>query len=98
MTIEKIHNIILYIFVFLLSFEYWNVGNVGIATVPAMVGYAYFLLTLRQPKRFFNIGVAEANMVGIAAGLSLSGKNVYCYSIAPFLIMRAFEQIRVDIC
>ncbi len=52
----------------------------------------------QNPKRFFNIGVAEANMVGIAAGLSLSGKNVYCYSIAPFLIMRAFEQIRIDIC
>ncbi|MBU4369290.1 1-deoxy-D-xylulose-5-phosphate synthase [Patescibacteria group bacterium] len=50
------------------------------------------------PKRFFNIGVAEANMISIAAGLSLSEKNVYCYSIAPFLIMRAFEQVRVDIC
>ncbi len=50
------------------------------------------------PKRFFNIGVAEANIISIAAGLSLSGKNVYCYSIAPFLIMRAFEQVRVDIC
>ena len=50
------------------------------------------------PKRFFNIGVAEANMIDISAGLSLSGKNVYCYSIASFLIMRAFEQIRIDIC
>lgn len=48
-------------------------------------------------ERFYDIGVAEANMVGIAAGLSLSGKNVYCYSIIPFLVMRAFEQIRVDI-
>ena len=47
--------------------------------------------------RFYDIGVAEANMIGIAAGLSLSGKNVYCYSIIPFLLMRPFEQIRVDI-
>ena len=37
-----------------------------------------------DPKRFINVGVAEANMIGIAAGLSMSGKNVYCYSIIPF--------------
>lgn len=50
------------------------------------------------PKRFINAGVAEGNMIGVAAGLALSGKNVYCYSIIPFLAMRAFEQIRVDLC
>lgn len=50
-----------------------------------------------SPERFYDIGVAEANTVGIASGLSLCNKNVYCYSIAPFLIMRAYEQIRVDI-
>jgi len=49
-------------------------------------------------KRFLNVGVAETNMVGTAAGLAMSGKNVYCYSIIPFLVMRAFEQIRLDIC
>lgn len=48
-------------------------------------------------ERFYDVGVAEANMASMAAGLSLCGKNVYCYSIVPFLIMRAFEQIRVDI-
>ena len=52
---------------------------------------------LNCPGRFFNVGVAESNMIGIAAGLSLSGKNVYCYSIIPFLLMRAYEQIRLDI-
>ncbi len=49
------------------------------------------------PRRFYNVGVAESNMIGIAAGLSLCGKSVYCYSIIPFLVMRPFEQIRVDI-
>lgn len=49
-------------------------------------------------KRFINAGVAEGNMIGTAAGLSMSGKNVFCYSIIPFLIMRSFEQIRVDVC
>jgi len=51
----------------------------------------------KHPDRFYDIGVAEANMVGIAAGLALSGKQVFCYSITPFLVMRAFEQVRVDV-
>ena len=50
------------------------------------------------PKRFFDIGVAEQNMIGIASGLALSGKVAFVYSIIPFLIMRPFEQIRLDIC
>lgn len=49
-------------------------------------------------KRLINVGVAEQNMIGIAAGLALGGKNVYCYSIIPFLTMRTLEQIRVDLC
>lgn len=49
-------------------------------------------------KRFINVGVAEANMIGLSAGLAMSKKNVYCYSIIPFLTMRAFEQIRINLC
>jgi transketolase len=51
----------------------------------------------KYPKNFLNVGIAEPNMIGIASGLALSGKKVYCYSIIPFLTMRAYEQIRVDI-
>jgi len=50
------------------------------------------------PERFFNMGVAEQNMIGVAAGLALSGKIVFVYSIVPFLTMRCFEQIRNDLC
>jgi len=50
------------------------------------------------PGRFINMGVAEANMIGAAAGLSLGGKKPIVYTIVPFLTMRAFEQIRNDIC
>ena len=50
------------------------------------------------PDRFINVGVAEANMIGIAAGLALTGKKVITYSIAPFITLRAYEQIRNDIC
>jgi len=51
-----------------------------------------------DPDRFINVGIAESNMIGLAAGLAMSGKNPYCYSIIPFLAMRAFEQIRIDLC
>lgn len=52
----------------------------------------------KNPDRFFNMGIAEANMVGVAAGLALSGKIVYIYSIVPFVTMRCFEQVRNDLC
>jgi transketolase len=50
------------------------------------------------PKRFYNCGVAEANMVGMAAGLAMCGLRPVCYTIAPFLTYRCMEQIRVDLC
>ena len=52
----------------------------------------------RFPNRFVDCGVAEQNMIGVAAGLALSGKKVVVYSIIPFATMRCFEQIRNDIC
>ncbi len=50
------------------------------------------------PGRFLNMGIAEPNMISVAAGLALSGKKVYCYSLIPFLTMRSLEQIRIDVC
>jgi transketolase len=50
------------------------------------------------PERFINAGIAEQNMIGVAAGLALTGKKVFVYSIIPFVTMRCFEQIRVDLC
>ena len=52
----------------------------------------------RFPSRYLNAGVAEQNMTGIAAGLAMSGKTVFTYSIANFPVMRCLEQIRNDIC
>lgn len=51
-----------------------------------------------RKKRFYNCGVAEANMMGVAAGLALSGLRPFVYTIAPFTTTRCFEQIRVDVC
>lgn len=44
--------------------------------------------------RFINVGIAEQNLINVATGLALEGFTVYAYAIAPFLIMRAYEQIR----
>jgi transketolase len=52
----------------------------------------------RFPGRFLNAGVAEQNMTGVAAGLALSGKIVFTYSIANFPTLRCLEQIRNDVC
>jgi transketolase len=52
----------------------------------------------RFPDRYINAGVSEQNMAGMAAGLALSGKNVFAYSIANFATLRCLEQIRNDIC
>jgi len=50
------------------------------------------------PTRFYNCGVAEQNMTGMAAGLALSGLRPFTYTITPFATTRVIEQIRVDIC
>ena len=48
-------------------------------------------------ERFINCGVAEQNMIGVAAGLAREGMRVFAYSIAPFCYARPFEQIRNDL-
>lgn len=50
------------------------------------------------PEQIINCGAAEQNMVGMAAGLALGGYKPYVYSCVPFLIFRALEQIRDDVC
>jgi transketolase len=50
------------------------------------------------PDRFFNCGVAEANMISVAAGLAMSGMRPVAYTIVPFVTTRCLEQIRVDLC
>jgi transketolase len=50
------------------------------------------------PERYLNAGVAEQNMVGVAAGLAMTGKVVFVYSIANFPTLRCLEQVRNDVC
>jgi len=50
------------------------------------------------PKRFFNVGVAEQNAILVAVGFAMAGFKPYVYSITPFMTMRCYEQIKVNVC
>lgn len=52
----------------------------------------------RFPDRFYNCGVAEANMTSMAAGMAMSGLFPVTYTITPFNTARCYEQIKIDIC
>ena len=63
------------------------------------LGYGVFEeFESRFPDQYFNVGVAEQNMTGVASGLSLEGKKVVTYSIGNFPTLRCLEQIRNDAC
>ncbi len=49
-------------------------------------------------SQYINVGVAEQNLISVAAGLALGGKKVFIYTIAPFVTQRCYEQIKIDIC
>jgi len=67
--------------------------------VCADIGFSVLeVFAERFPERFLNTGVAEQNMTGVSAGLAMSGKIVFTYSIANFPVMRCLEQIRNDVC
>jgi transketolase len=55
-------------------------------------------LAAKYGKRFINAGVAEQSMMGLAAGVALTGMRPWVYSIAPFATYRCLEQIRNDVC
>jgi transketolase len=66
------------------------VGDLGFSVVEPFMK--------QLPRQFLNVGVAEQNMTGIAAGMALSGKIALTYSIANFPTLRCLEQIRNDVC
>src|SRR5262249_3580196 len=65
-------------------------GDLGFSVIEP------FMQTL--PKQFVNAGVAEQNMTGVAAGMALSGKIVFTYSIGNFPTLRCLEHVRNDVC
>ena len=73
--------------------------NPDIFLVLADIGYGEVEGFMEAfPKRFYNVGVAEQNMAGVACGLALEGKTSLIYTINNFVFIRCLEQIRNDIC
>jgi transketolase len=63
-------------------------GDIGV--------FAFKDVFAKYPKRIYNIGICEQSMVGMAAGLSMAGFIPIVHTIEPFLVDRAFEQIKDD--
>lgn len=62
------------------------------------IGYGIFDdFRKNHPKRFFNLGICEQSIIGVASGMALEGLKPWVYTITPFLIERPFEQIKLDI-
>src|SRR4051812_5888554 len=51
----------------------------------------------KYPDRFFNLGIAESDMVGVAGGLAGSGKQAWVASFAAFIMCNAYDQIRMSV-
>ena len=52
----------------------------------------------KYPERFYNMGICEATLIGVAAGLSGQGFHPFVHTIAPFITERSLEQIKLDMC
>ena len=65
-------------------------GDVGNSTRTEYFGEEF-------PERFFNVGIAESNLIGMASGLAMSGKDVLAASFACFLLSNSYDQIRMSI-
>lgn len=77
----------------------WAREDENIYLLTADLGFSVLEpFSQKFPDRFINVGIAEQNMIGIAAGLSLMGKRVFVYSIVNFGTLRCLEQIRNDLC
>jgi len=75
------------------------VNNEDVILLTADLGKAYFFTEIAEKldNRFYNTGVAEQNLIGVCAGLATCGKRPYAHSYAPFVTMRACEQVRDDL-
>lgn len=50
------------------------------------------------PKQYYNVGIAEQQMMGMACGMAFERKKVYTYAIAPFVTIRCYDQNKLDMC
>ena len=62
------------------------------------IGVFGFNKIFGNSKNLYNMSTLEQSMIGFASGMAINKKKVYVYSIAPFVVERCFEQIKVDLC
>ena len=73
--------------------------NENLVVVVGDLGFGCFeKFSTQFPDRFYNCGIAEQSMMGIAAGLAKEGKKVFVYSIGNFPSLRCIEQLRNNVC
>jgi transketolase len=72
-------------------------GDPRIVTMTADLSTVLAEFRERHPGRYFELGIAETNSVGVAAGLAASGYRPYIYSMAPFGMLKCAEQLRTDV-
>lgn len=73
--------------------------DTNVVFLTADMGYSVFEAMQEEfSDRFINTGVTEQSTISVAAGLALSGHTVFVYAQAPFITMRCYEQIRLDVC
>lgn len=73
--------------------------NEKIVLLVGDIGFGVFENFKKEfPKRYFNLGIAEQNSIGVVSGLAKEGFFPIFYTIVPFLLYRPFEQIRNDLC
>lgn len=74
-------------------------GDPRVAVLLGDIGvWAFRRAFAEWPSRIFNIGVCEQSMVGLAAGMAMEGMMPIMHSIAPFVVERCYEQLKVDLC
>ncbi len=74
-----------------------DIENLALLTADLGVLSGLSRFMREYPDKFYNIGIAEQNMIGIAAGMTKTGLNVFATTYANFITMRSFEQIRMNL-
>lgn len=70
----------------------------GLYLIVGDIGFGVFEeFEEKYPEDYLNIGICEANMIGVSSGMAMNGFLPLVYTIVPFLTMRCFEQVRVDL-
>ena len=65
---------------------------------PDSIGFHCEAYRREMPGQYLNVGIAEQNAVGVAAGLALTGRRPFIFNILAFNSFRCYEQVRLDIC